>query len=313
VPTTADRARVDVLVVTFNTARTTADALRNLLAEDDGCDLRVLVHDNGSTDGTAGALEAIEGVEVEAGRENLGFGRAMNHLLQQTTAPWILVLNPDAWPMPGAIRLLVQAAQTAPDVGAVAPRLVHPDGTLDHSTYPFPVLEVAARCAVGYRHLGRRRARTLCLPGAWAHDERRTVDWAVAACWLVPRAAFDAVGGFDERLFLYAEDLEWCWRAADHGLSVLFEPAAVVHHIGGASTSQALPGLEEHRWMANTYRVLQWRRGLLYATAYRVLNVTGCLRQWALARLRRDHAAAARWATSTRANLASARGLDTPL
>ena len=222
------------------------------------------------------------------------------------------MLNSDAWPEPGALAALLASAAQTPDAGVVAPQLLRPDDTLEHSTYPFPDLEVAARCALGYRHLGRRRARALCLPGAWAHDERRNVDWAVAACWLVRRETLDLVGRFDERLFLYAEDLDWCWRAADHGLAVVFEPTAVVRHVGGASTSQALAGLEEQRWMANTYRVLQWRRGLLYATAYRVLNVTGCLRQWALARLRRDHAAAARWAQSTRARLTSARGLDGP-
>jgi N-acetylglucosaminyl-diphospho-decaprenol L-rhamnosyltransferase len=311
VPETADRARVDVLVVTHNSAAVTADALGRLLAVDHGSDLRVLVHDNASSDGTIAALQALPGVEIEAGDENLGFGRAMNRLFERSDAPWVLVLNSDAWPEPGAIAALLATA-TAGRTAVVVPRLEHPDGSLDHSTYPFPTLEVGARCALGYRHAGRRRARELCLPGAWLHDERRTVGWAVAACWLVPRAALDTVGGFDERLFLYAEDLEWCWHAADRELPVVFEPAAVFRHIGGASTEPLLGAGREGRWMANTYRVVRWRRGTAYAAAYRTLNLAGCLRQWALARARRDHAAAATWSASFRANLASARGVDAP-
>ena len=237
------RPRVDVGVVTWNTADLTADALRRLLDEDHGVDLRVLVRDNGSTDGTPERLaERVPEADVDAGGENLGFAAGVNTLLARSTAPWFLALNSDAWPRAGAIGRLVDAAAGRPRAAAVAPRLERPDGTLEHSTHPFPSLGVAAVTAAGGdRWLPRPLADRLLLEPAWDHRRARRVDWAVGAALLLRREAVEDVGGLDERFFMYAEDLEWCHRAARGGWEVWFEPAAVVVHVGNAS-GRARPG-----------------------------------------------------------------------
>ena len=110
-PHPSDRPLVDVAVVTWNTAELTAEALRRLLDTDQGCTLRLLVRDNASTDGTAGVLnERVPEAEVDAGTENLGFAAGVNTLLARSTAPWVLLLNSDAWPEPGAIGALVESS-----------------------------------------------------------------------------------------------------------------------------------------------------------------------------------------------------------
>lgn len=292
------RPRVDVGVVTWNTGELTATALRRLLDHDQGADLRVLVHDNHSADGTTDAIAAaVPEAEVVAGTENLGFGAGMNRIIARSTAPWFLALNPDAWPEPGAIGRLVAAAEADPRIGAVAPRLERPDGSLEHSTHPFPSVFVGAvMAAQGHRWLPPRVADRLYLEPAWDHRRPRDVPWAVGAALLFRRRALDEVGGFDaDRFFMYVEDLEWCHRARRHGWSIRFEPAAVVVHVGNASGAQKYGDSRTATYLRNTNRWYRDERGPARTALYRAVNAAGATVQARLARRRGDDAAAAWW------------------
>ena len=305
------RPRVDVAVVTWNTAGLTVEALRRLVSSDQGADVRVLVRDNASQDGTAEAIKAeVPGAEVDAGTENLGFAAGVNTILRRTSAPWIFLMNSDAWPEPGAIARLVAAAEGRPRAAVVAPRLERPDGSLEHSTHPFPSLRVAAVAAFVPRRLPRARADALMLEGAWMHDRPRKVDWAVGAGWLMRRAALEDVGPFDERFFMYVEDLDWCWRAASRGWEIWFEPSAVVRHIGNASGAQRYGERRTEAYMANTYRFYRREHGAVGAAAYRALNLIGASMRYAAA-VFGGHAGRARyWRGHLRAQLSRAESLD---
>jgi GT2 family glycosyltransferase len=215
---------VDVGVVSWNTAELTAAALRRLMDSDQGCDMRLLVRDNGSSDGTPELLQKeVPEAEIDAGSENLGFAAGVNTIISRSAAPWLFLLNSDAWPAPGAIGRLVEAMAERPRAALVAPRVERPDGTLEHSTFPFPSLRLAATMAFWRKRLSHARADELMLEGDWAHDRSRQVDWAVGAALLMRREALDDVGGFDERYFMYVEDVEWAWRARRKGWEIWFE------------------------------------------------------------------------------------------
>jgi N-acetylglucosaminyl-diphospho-decaprenol L-rhamnosyltransferase len=306
--TDENRPRVDVVVVTWNTRGVTPDALRRLLDADQGTDLRVLVRDNASSDGTAEAVRAaVPEAEVEAGSENLGFAAGVNRLLARTTAPWILLLNPDAWPEPGAVGRLVAAARARPRAAAVAPRILRPDGTLEHSTHPFPSLRVAAITALWRGRVSRETAWRLMLEGAWMHDRARPVDWAVGAALLLRREALEDVGPLDERFFVYAEDLEWCWRARRRGWEIWFEPAAVVRHIGNVSGALAYADRRAAASMVNTYRFYRRVHGPAAAAAYRALNLLGAGLRYAAARAGGRPGEARYWRSLLAAHLTPAR------
>jgi GT2 family glycosyltransferase len=148
------------------------------------------------------------------------------------------------------------------------------------------------------------------LHGAWAHDVARDVDWAVGAALLMRRDAINELGGFDERLFMYAEDLDWCWRARSRGWTVRFEPRAIVRHVGNASGQQHVRVWRNRTVWRNTYRVYRWRRGLLPTTAYRVANLLGTSRAcWTW---RRNQPVRAHFRRELRAHLSSTRGSDRP-
>lgn len=307
-PMTADRERVDVGVVTWNTKDITVPALRRLLDTEQGCSVRLLVRDNASTDGSAEAIaREVPEAELEAGSDNIGFAAGMNRLIARSDAPWFLALNPDAWPREGAIGRLVAAARTHPEAAAIAPRLERPDGELEHSTLPFPSLSVAAAAALGPRFVSDERGDRLMLVGRWAHDRPRDVDWAVGAALLIPRGAIEDVGPFTERFFMYVEDLEWCWRARRRGWTIRFEPSAVVVHVGNAAGAQRYGDRRTQAYMENTYRFYRGEHGPASTAAYRALNVIGSARGWLRAKRDRDAGALAYWRRELKAHLPGRR------
>lgn len=304
----AERELVDVGVVTWNTAGLTATALRMLLDTDQGCDLRLLVRDNGSSDGSAEAIaRSVPEAEIEAGKENLGFAAGMNRLIARSDAPWFFALNPDAWPEPGAIGRLIETAKEHPEAAAVAPLLVRPDGELEHSTLPFPSIRVAAATARGPGRVSDGDADRMMLVGRWRHDRARDVDWAVGAALLIPRVALEDVGRFSERFFMYVEDLEWCWRARRRGWTIRFEPAARVVHVGNASGVQAYGDRRTKAYMTNTYRFYRSEHGLAAEAAYRALNIVGSARGYLRARRTGNAGAVAYWRRELGAHLPARR------
>lgn len=301
-------------MVTYNTRSLTVGALEHLLANAPHGGFRILVHDNASTDGTAEAIrEAVPAADVVAGSTNLGFAGGMQLLMARSTAPWFLALNSDAWPEPGAIEALLATGRAHPEAAAVAPLLLRPDGSLEHSTFPFPSLRVAALTALGgYQRLWPRLARRLALVGAWDHAEPREVDWAVGAALLMRRSVIEEIGGFDESFFMYAEDLEWCWRARTAGWTIRFEPRAVVRHVGNASGAARFGRGRTRAHVHNSYRFYRRTHSATSTLAYRALSVAGCSRLYLAARVRRDLYSRAEWADHLRAHLTRVPASELP-
>lgn len=289
---------IDVGVVTWNTAELTSDALRATLDADSN-DLigALLVHDNASTDGTPDLLaDSVPEAQVEVAAGNLGFAKGVNRIIERSQAPWLLLLNSDAWPQPGALDALLRAAEARPHAAAVAPRLERTDGSVEDSTHPFPSLRVAGATAVG-RHSAVQ----------WDHERSREVDWAVGAALLIRRAALDEIGGFDERYFMYSEDIDWCWRAQRAGWQIWFERDAVFCHVGNASGTTRFGDERDTVIIANACRWYSRTHSPASTAAWRALNAAGTGRLAVAARVRKDRDAELRWRRQARAYLSRIR------
>ena len=114
-----------------------------------------------------------------------------------------------------------------------------------------------------------------CLEGYWDADRPRRVPWAIGACLLLRRSAFGQAGGFDDRQWLFAEDLDLGWRLYDRGWATRYEPRARVLHSSGAATRPAFGEQRTARFMAATYAMLTHRRGRARALLTGGLNVAG--------------------------------------
>lgn len=195
----------------------------------------IWVMDAESTDGSAQAIAD----RLPQGRvrevPNKGFSASNNRGIELTTAPFVLLLNPDAVLRPGAIEALLASAERNPRAGIVGPAVLNPDGTAQAYSwghYPSLVSFILLRA---WRLAKRLRGNRQLSP----HLPRYTteVDWVTGACMLVRREAIQDVGPMDEQFFIYWEDAEWCHRMHDNGWHVLLEPAASVIHYRGVSAA----------------------------------------------------------------------------
>ena len=222
--------------------------------------VETVVVDNGSTDGTVAFVRerfpAVRVVEAE----NRGLAAGWNRGVAETSADHLLILNADAWLVGDALSTLLGVARRHPRAAAVAPRLRNPDGTLQRSVRGFPTLW---RIATEYLYLRKLAPRSQALnafyAGGFDHDEERVVDWVMGSCFLVRRSAYDEVGPFDERYFLFSEEVDWIRRARDRGYETVFTPAAECVHVGGASHGGRL--FRENVRGQLRYLALHGRRG----------------------------------------------------
>ena len=266
---------VTVAVVSWNTRELLLRCLDSLHDEALGDRVEVFVVDNGSSDGSAEAVKRrAPWVQLIEPEENLGFGRAVNLVARRATGEWLLALNADVALGPGALSALLGAGGP-PAVGCVAPRLILPGGETQHSVHPLPTLRLVAAFNLGLHHVSHRLAERLCLEGFWNPDVARQVPWAIGACLLLRRSAFNAVGGFDERQWMYAEDLDLGWRLGDHGWQIRYEPSARVQHASGAATEGAFGEQRTARFLAATYAMLRRRRGGAAMRLTAAINIAG--------------------------------------
>ncbi len=226
---------IAAVVVNYESGPALARCVERLLHEAPG---ELVVVDNGSVDGSLAELRrrVPEVTVVDPGR-NLGYGAAANRGAAATTASALLVCNSDLEVGPGSLGVLARALDAGPDRGVVGPLIRDPGGRRYPSARRFPALTDAAGHAVlGLLAPDNRFTRAY----HQAHLEEASgveeVDWLSGACLLLKRSAFEEVGGFDESYFMYAEDVDLCWRLARAGWTSAYVPGAEVIHLQGVST-----------------------------------------------------------------------------
>jgi N-acetylglucosaminyl-diphospho-decaprenol L-rhamnosyltransferase len=325
---------IAAIIVSYNTR----ELLRACLASLHGCalPLRVVVVDCASHDGsTAMVREAFpEACLLEPGR-NLGFAAGNNlglrilldhrpptaqskipgedrEMSSQSKIPnpksqipdYILLLNPDTVVHCGAIEALAAFLEVHPRVGAVGPRLLNPDGTIQPAAFRFPTLAMTALDLFPPGEVLPGR-----LYGSWWHgrylqeregDAPFPIDHPLGACILARRAAVEQVGEMDEGFFMYAEEVDWCYRMRRAGWAIWQVPAAHVTHVGGAATRQLRTRMfvalyeSRLRFFRKHYppRLVRWhtpivRAGMLRAAllAWRAYLAGGIMRDELRARL----------------------------
>lgn len=295
---------VDVVIVAYNSAQDLDACLDGVAASGDAVG-RVVVVDNASPDDSAAVAEAHPSrPTVVRSATNRGFGAGCNLGFAETNAPFVLFLNPDAVPEPGAVDTLAATIAAAPRIGAVGARLVDPrDETRAAAAGAEPGLRSVAGhfLLVSRLPMAGRLFRPLQLSDA---SRSARVDWVSGGAMLVRREAFDAVGGFDERLFLYMEDVDLCRRLREAGWSVGYEPRAIVGHAIGGSQSVDQPA----RWYGAFHAYLSEHRGRRTARLAAGIAAAGMAARWLASRGHRPvQAERMRTAARTAAALALGR------
>lgn len=248
---------LDVVIVSYWSRDLLRECLAALRDHPPSPPVSVTVVDNASGDGTA-EMVAVEfpDVDLVASPENLGFAAATNLGARRGHSPYLLALNPDTTVTEGALDTTISVLESHPDVAVVGPRLLRPDGSLDHAarrSFPTPLSALGHFSGLGRRAGARGRLAAYRAPEV----ESGAVDAVNGAFMLMRRSAFEDAGGFDEGYWMYMEDLDLCYRVKQAGLMTWFEPSAsVFHQKGGTWGPVRSPRLEYafHRGMYRFYR-----------------------------------------------------------
>jgi hypothetical protein len=221
----------------------------------------IIVVDNASSDGSADAARSFPGVRVVENQCNLGYGHGNNIGFRAAQGKHLLVLNPDTLPLPNSLSTLVRFARTQPKAAIIAPRLLNPDGSTQESAFRFPTLLMAAidlfpppAILPGRIRQWLTRSR---LNGRYPHQAKAShpfrIDHPLGACMLINRAAYDQLGGFDDKLFMYSEEVDLALRYTRAGWQCWQVPQAQVVHLGGQSTRQLPDRMFVELWRSRLY------------------------------------------------------------
>jgi N-acetylglucosaminyl-diphospho-decaprenol L-rhamnosyltransferase len=227
---------LSIIIVSFNARTDLERCLESLRAAPPVATHEIVVVDNGSTDGSAEAARRFSGVRVIESRENRGFAHANNIGIRESRGTNILLLNSDTIVPAGAIDRLIAELDRDPGVAVVGPRLVDGAGRAELSF---------GRMITPWNEF--RQKRLIDSPAVDALTrQRQEPDWVSGACLLVRRTDAEAVGGLDERYFMYTEDVDFCAAIRARGRRILFVPDVEIVHLRGRSAATAPAATREH-------------------------------------------------------------------
>jgi len=280
--------KLSIVVVTWNSA---ADIEACVDSINFGSEFEVIVVDNASSDATRDKLSRYHHLKLVVNTSNRGYARANNQGIKLATGEYVLLLNPDTRVELGALDALCRYLDEHPAAGAVAPRLISPDGTTQHSIRSFPTATSLLWELIGLSRLFPKNH----VFGRWKmkyFDYGRTaeVEQPMASCLMVRRSVLESLGGMDERFPIFFNDVDLSKRMAETGWKTTYlADARVVHRHGGSTKQVRTKMIRESHRSAFRYLRKHDRSGLFWLKAVVLLplfEVTSLLRVIAY-RLRR--------------------------
>jgi|CXWL01.1.fsa_nt_gi GT2 family glycosyltransferase len=270
---------VSVIIVTYNSREVVATAIDSILTHTSGVSFEIIVVDNASPDDTGAFVsERYRQTAIADGilrvlhlPKNAGLSAALNHGVAASSGTFIMQLNPDCRldaepstdsnpptdPAHDPLSVLAVFLREHEDVGIAAPQLLNDDGTLQLSCRAFPGYSTAlfSRYSLLTKLWPNNPVSRRYLMTGFDHTEQHDVDWVSGAALMFPRATFDRLGGWDPNFFLFSEDVDFCKRAHNATLRVVYLPAARVYHTIGISKHPSRRAIiERHKSMYRYYR-----------------------------------------------------------
>ena len=227
---------ISIIIVSFNTKKYTLDTISSVIKHIK-IPYEIIVVDNNSTDGSRQALAKLKNIKLIAEKSNRGFGAANNLAAATATGKYLLFLNSDTLLENDAVSHAVDYLQKHPQTGAYSVRLSNPDGSTQASGGYSPTLSRVLNWQLGLDDLPIiSKFFKPIHPHLWFYNQKRELDWITGAFLMIPKKIFDKVSGFDEKMFMYAEELELCYRIKNLNKKIIYDPSTSIIHYGGASS-----------------------------------------------------------------------------
>lgn len=224
-----------IIIVSHQHRQYLSGCLKSLLGDGPGVKFEIIVIDNNSSDGTIDSItpEVLNQITLVRNNRNLGYAKACNQGISLAIAPFILLLNPDVLAKPGTIRTMLRFMKQNPEAACVVPLLRNVDGSTQYSCRRFPgwketfLKRTPLRWFVDPEKINRYDQRTLnFIKGKMPFR----IDWALGGCLMIKKAMLEKIGSFDERFFLYCEDIDWFYRFKRAYLKAYCLPRAIMYH-----------------------------------------------------------------------------------
>lgn len=250
---------LSIIIVSWNVRRLLEECLKSLYDSINGLTFEVFVVDNASSDQSVEMVRSkFRDVCLIANSENVGFGRANNQALEMSRGKYVLFLNPDALVLKGCVEELVDFLERHPTVGMVGPELVNGRNKL---LFNWSRLSLRGITEFVVERLVSTLTRTHPVV---LFKASRAVKWLTGACWMVRRELIDQVGSFDENLFMYGEEPDFCYRVRKAGWKIYFLRHVCITHYKGQSAKQV--GSSLPRFFASMFYVVKKRLAALNVT-----------------------------------------------
>jgi hypothetical protein len=240
---------LSIIIVNYNTRNLLQDCLKSIYTlYSKPYTLEVIVVDNSSTDGSLQSINSLKwpNLRVIANKKNEGFARAVNQGLKQAGGKYLLLLNSDIFVKKNALDKLIAFAKNQPQVGVIGGRLLNPDGSLQGSCFYLPTF---LRIIREFWFNGPSTLNKYVPLG----DKPVEVEAVSGAVFLIPKKVLSKVGFFNERYFMYFEDLDYCRRVRQAGFKVYYLPGAEFIHEHGAS-GRSIPQ-QTHHWLVESSKI----------------------------------------------------------
>lgn len=226
---------VSIIIPSFNTKDLTLACIDSIIKSIKDLNYEIIVIDNASEDSSdieiLSLKSNIQNLNVIINKNNLGFSKAVNKGIKQSKGEYILILNSDTKVKGESISKLLEFARKTQDAGVIGPRLVNKDGSDQPSCFRFPTIVGAIK----EYWLGIKGSFEKYIPVMNSHSPFVGVDAVVGAAFLISPLALQKVGLFDERYFMYYEDIDYCRRVKQALLKVYYFPASELIHYHGES------------------------------------------------------------------------------
>lgn len=250
---------VSIVIVNWKTPQLLAGCLDSILKDPQSSGFEIWVVDNASGDES---VDMIRGnypqVHLVANQNNVGFSRACNQVIPQTTGRYVLLLNPDTVVADNAVSKLADYLDKHPECGAAGPKVLNPNGSLQlacRRSFPSPAASFYRLTYLSKLFPRHKQFASYNLTYA-PIDALLEVDALSGSCMMVRREAIERIGLLDEDIFMFGEDIDWCWRIKQAGWKVMYVPGAAVYHYHGASSRLRPIGatINLHKGMEVFYR-----------------------------------------------------------
>ena len=273
--------QLSIIIVNWKSKDYLRKCVASVFAQTSGIDFETVVIDSASFDG-AGEMLAKEFPKVRfiQSEDNLGFSKANNRAFEDSTGDVVLFLNPDTELVCNAINTLLDAMKTLLDAGAVGCKLLNTDGSIQTScVQAYPTILNQVLSADAFRRMTPNSSLWGMRAILEASPKPQIVEMISGACLMMRRDVFKKIGQFSTEYFMYAEDVDLCFKAQQAGYRNYYCSEAVVIHHGGGSSQQARSNFSSIMMIESISQFLKKTRGGVYSLCYRmVLGLSALMR-----------------------------------